>query len=197
MDLIIVRHGLPERDDASHDPPLSDLGRKQAEATAEFLAGERVDHVVASTLRRAIETAEPLARRLDLEVETVHELCEVDMFEGAYIPAEQIGLDHPLIAKLVEDRLSVFEGVGGFDAFRGSIVTALDGLVARNKGRTVAVFCHGTVIGSYLTTLIGHDDPFMLVPDYCGLYRVKAAGNGFRTLRSANETGHVRNLMAS
>ena len=53
MDLILVRHGLPERDDHSHDQPLSAVGRRQAEATAAFLAGERIDHIVASPLARA------------------------------------------------------------------------------------------------------------------------------------------------
>ena len=198
MDLLIVRHAQPVRadgEDATADPPLSALGREQAEATAEFLATERIDHVVASTLRRAIETAEPLAKRLGAEIETVEGLREIDPFGGAYVPAEQMTVDHPVVESFLDDPLNLFRNEGGFPTFLQTVVGAMDGIVARNKGRRVAVFCHGTVIGSYLTALIGHQDPFVLVPDYCGLYRVKAAGNGYRTLRSANETGHVRDLL--
>ena len=44
MDLVIIRHGRPERDERTEgagtaDPPLSDLGRRQADATAELLSG--------------------------------------------------------------------------------------------------------------------------------------------------------------
>ena len=198
MDLLIVRHAQPIRSDgdrATADPPLSALGREQAEATAEFLMGEQIDHVVASTLRRAIETAEPLAKRLGLDIETLEGLREIDPFDGAYVPAEELTTDHPVVESFLEDPLNLFRGSGGFDTFLRTVVEAMDGIIERNKGRRVAVFCHGTVIGSYLTALIGHQDPFVLVPDYCGLYRVKAAGNGFRTLRSANETSHVRDLL--
>jgi len=66
--LVIVRHALPERRDgdaATADPPLSESGRRQAAATADFLFGEHIDHIVSSPLRRAIETAEVLAKRIE------------------------------------------------------------------------------------------------------------------------------------
>jgi 2,3-bisphosphoglycerate-dependent phosphoglycerate mutase len=199
MELIIVRHALPERTDgesATADPPLTELGSRQAEATAEFLAGETIDHIVASPLRRAIETAEPLARKLGLEIERSEGLREVDAFGDAYVPAEQLTVDHPVVRRFLDDPFALFAPYGGFDAYRSQVVDAFDGIVARNRGRTVAVFCHATVIGCYLTALVGHADPFELSPDYCAIYRVRASSNNLRTLRSANETGHVRDLNA-
>jgi hypothetical protein len=50
------------------------------------------------------------------------------------------------------------------------------------------------VTGCYLTTLVGHNDPFVLNMDYCGISRLRAASNGIRTALSANETGHLRDL---
>ena len=199
MDLIIVRHALPERTDgerATADPVLSDHGGAQAEATAAFLGGERIDHVVASPLQRAVQTASPLAERLHLQVEIVEGLREIDPFGGSYVPAEEIAADHPVVQRFAEDRYSMFANEGGFAHFRSVVVDAFDGIVTRNKGRRVAVFCHGTVIGSYLSALLQSDDPFLLLPDYCGIYRVTASAAGLRTLRSANETGHVRELGA-
>ena len=194
MDLIVVRHGLPERADDSHDPPLSAAGRRQAEATAAFLAGERVDRIVASPLARARQTAEPLADRLGLSIETVEGLAEIDPFDGAYVPAEEMQLDHPVTEAFLADKYSLFDGVGGFEPFRAVVRDAFDGVISRNRGRVVAVFCHGMVMGCYLTTLVGHHDPFMLNMDYCGISRVRAASNGIRTAVSANETGHLRGL---
>ncbi len=189
-----MRHGLPERDDHSPDPSLSATGRRQAEATAVFLACERIDHVVASPLARAQQTAQPLAERLDLAIETVDGLAEIDPFAGAYVPSEQMALDHPVTEAFLDDKFSLFDRAGGFDAFRTGVVDAFDGVIGRNRGRAVAVFCHGMVMGSYLTTLLGHDDPFVLQADYCGLSRVRAASNGIRTAMSVNETGHLRDV---
>lgn len=198
MHLLVVRHARPHRadgDNATADPELTDAGHAQAAATADFLAGERVDHVVASPLRRAQQTAQPLAVRLDLPVETVEGLREIDPFGGAYVPAEEMTVEHQVVRDLADDPLALFRSAGGFARFRSTVVAAFDEIVARNRGRTVAVFCHGTVIGTYLSALLDSDDPFTLLPDYCGLYRIAASSTGLRTVRSANETGHVRDLL--
>jgi hypothetical protein len=39
--------------------------------------------------------------------------------------------------------------------------------------------------------------PFVLNMDYCGISRIRAASNGIRTAVSANETTHVRDLIAA
>ena len=197
MDLLLVRHALPVRadgDNATADPPLSDTGRQQAEATAAFLAGERIDAVVASPLQRAAQTAEPLATRLGVTIQVAEGLREIDPFGGSYIPAEELTTDHAVVADMATDPLALFAGAGGFEEFRRTVVAAIDEIVAGHRGQRVAVFCHGSVIGTYLTAVLGHDDPFLLLPDYCGIYRVLAASSGLRTLRSANETGHVRDV---
>ena len=197
MDLLLVRHALPVRadgDSATADPALSEVGRQQARATADFLAGELIHAVVASPLQRAIATAQPLADRLGLDVEIVDGLREIDPFGGSYIPAEELTADHEVVTDMATDPLALFASVGGFEQFRRTVVAAVDGIVAGNRGRRVAIFCHGSVIGTYLTAVLGHEDPFLLLPDYCGIYRVLASGTGLRTLRSANETGHVRDL---
>ena len=199
MELIIVRHALPFRADgenATADPELTELGIRQASATAEFLAGEQIDAIVASPLRRAHQTAEPLAVRLGLAIETLEGLREIDPFGGAYVPAEEITDDHPIVQAYAEDRFSLFGDEQGFRRFRATVVEAFNGVVAAHRGSRVAVFCHGTVIGTYLTSILQHEDPLVLLPDYCGVSRVLASSTGERTLRSVNETGHVRGIDA-
>jgi len=75
--MILLRHGQSEfnlhfgatrRDPGIPDPPLTELGRRQAEAAAEALAGERIRRIIASPYTRALQTAEPIARRLNLPV---------------------------------------------------------------------------------------------------------------------------------
>ena len=200
MDLVIIRHARPERDERGHgegtaDPPLSEKGLRQAQATAEFLLGERVDHIIASPMRRAHQTALALAERLTREVELLDGLKEVDQHSSRYVPAEEMTLDDEIVKEFLEDKFAMFRPLGGFETWRTNVVATFDDIVDRNKGKRVAVFCHGMVMATYLTALVGHGDPFVLQPDYCGIVRVQAASNGIRTVRSANETGHVRGLL--
>lgn len=67
---------------------LNDKGREQARLVAERLASEPLDAVVASDLRRAIQTAELLAEPHHLPVVTTPLLRERDWggFTGRYIP---------------------------------------------------------------------------------------------------------------
>jgi broad specificity phosphatase PhoE len=55
---------------------LSDLGRAQAEAAAQFLAQRDIGYLVASPLERAQETAAPLAGLTSLHVDTDPRLIE-------------------------------------------------------------------------------------------------------------------------
>jgi len=196
VELIIIRHALPEsdkRDDGPADPPLSPLGLRQAEATANLLATESIDHVVTSTMQRAIQTGRPLADRLSLTPERLEGLKESDYRRSSYTPVEEMDADHEVIREFLDDPLSMF--ADGYEAFRDRITAALDAVVAGNRGRTVAVFCHAMVVGVYLQTLLGLNDPFAVMADYCGITRVAASSTGIRSVRSFNETGHLRDLV--
>ena len=67
---------------------LNDKGREQAAEVARRLAGEQIDAIVASDLRRAIQTAELIAQPHGLAVNTTPLLRERDWgsFTGCYIP---------------------------------------------------------------------------------------------------------------
>ena len=67
---------------------LNETGRAQAETVAQRLATEQIDAMVASDLRRAIQTAEIIAACHGLPVNTTPLLRERDWgsFTGRYIP---------------------------------------------------------------------------------------------------------------
>lgn len=195
MELLVIRHALPEaevRSDGPADPPLSPLGLQQAEATAEFLADETVDAIVTSTMRRAIQTGQPLVDRLGLIPERLDGLKESDHRRSNYTPAEDMDADHEVVREFMEDPLRMFSD--GYEPFRDRVQKTFDDIVAAQRGRTVAVFCHSMVASVYIQTLLGHDDPFALISDYCGISRIAASSTGVRTLRSVNETAHLRHL---
>ena len=196
MELLIIRHALPEseeRDKGPADPPLSPLGLQQAEATADLLAAEGIDHVVTSTMKRAIQTGQPLADRLGLTPERLEDLKESDYRRTSYTPVKEMDADHQVIREFLDDPLSMF--ADGYEVFRDRVTVALDAVVANNRSLRVAVFCHAMVVGVYLQTLMDLNDPFTIMADYCGITRVTASSTGIRSVRSFNETGHLRDLV--
>ncbi len=195
MDLILVRHGRPERDETSSNPPLADIGLQQAQRVADFLQGEHIDHVVASTMTRAHQTAMPLAQALGLEIELRDDIREVDEHRSSYTPNEEMGEDHEFMQAWKNDPYFLFADHGGWEPWKERISGAFDDIVANNRGKRVAVFCHGMVMATYYCTVIGSEEPFNFLVDYTGIMRAKANSAGLRSASSWNESGHVRDLL--
>lgn len=198
MDLIIIRHARPQRvemadDDGPADPELSDVGWEQARAVAEFLAEESIDHIVASSMTRAHQTAVPLAEMLGKDIELSDDLRESDHNSSHYVPMEEMTLDSPLVKAYMEDPFAMFDE--GYEVFRDRILRGFDSIIDTRRGQRVAVFCHGMVTSVYLQVLWGLSDHMKMQPDYTGITRVQASSIGLRTVRSINETAHTRHLL--
>jgi probable phosphoglycerate mutase len=191
MDLLLIRHALPVRiddGDGPADPELSDEGWRQAGALAAWLADDGIETMVASPLRRAQETAEPLASLLDLEVATVDGLAEFDRNAPWYIPIEELkAADDPRWHAMIKGEWDLDP-----DQFQRDVVAAVDGIIEDHPGQTVAAVCHGGTINAYLSALLGLDQLMFFFPEYTSVSRVRASRSGSRSLVSINETGHLR-----
>ncbi len=75
--MILLRHGQSEfnvhiaatrRDPGIADPTLTEYGHIQAEQAARALIGQGIERIVVSPYARALQTAEPVARLLDVPV---------------------------------------------------------------------------------------------------------------------------------
>ncbi|MCP3985840.1 MAG: histidine phosphatase family protein [bacterium] len=194
MELVLIRHGLPIRQEnpagAPADPPLSQEGRAQAEAAAQWLAVEHFDALYASPLLRARETAAPLARLQGLAVEIEPGVIELDHESERYVPLEELKIEDPGAWKAM---LSA-EGYGGVDlpAFRERVVHTLEALIDRHPGGRVAIACHGGVVNAWASHLLRLEEPLFFEPAYTSMSRFMAAASGERSIRSLNETGHLR-----
>ena len=79
--LYLVRHARTAGNGVRYvgwgDEPLDEVGTQQAQALADELAGEPLDAVYSSPLRRALDTARPLAERHRVPLRVREELKEV------------------------------------------------------------------------------------------------------------------------
>lgn len=197
MELILVRHAEPVRIEGAEgpaDPPLTPRGHLQSEALAAWLLEEHLDLIVTSPLRRALETAEPLANSLGITLEVDEDLSEFDRDSPTYIPLEELkAARDPRWIALAEDRWHELAELDP-EQFRRTVLGSLDRVVARNPGGRVVVVTHGGVINIYLANVLGIGRDLWFEPAYASISRVLASRSGIRTVLSVNETGHLRPL---
>jgi probable phosphoglycerate mutase len=186
MDLILIRHGLPVRSEASSDPPLSEMGRAQARLVGALLMEEAIDAVWSSTMLRAIETAAPFVAAAGLELATHDGIREYDRETGAYIPSEE----------LKREDYAAWQSVVGRDMteFQAEVVETLEKIVRDNQGRRVAVFCHGGVINVWAAHVLKTPPRLFFNPTYCSVNRFTCARTGQRSIVSLGEAAHLKAL---
>jgi probable phosphoglycerate mutase len=195
MELILVRHGLPERVELEFgpaDPGLSALGRAQAERVADWLAPEDIDAVYSSTMRRACETAAPFARRKRLEIRREDGIVEFDRHTSSYVPLEELKAEDYAAWKAFVDG-GYSEGVD-IHQFHATVVNTLERLIATHVSERIAVFCHGGVINVWSAHVLGLTPSLFFEPRYTSIHRYLCARTGERNVVSLNETGHLRGL---
>jgi broad specificity phosphatase PhoE len=151
---LLARHGQSTwnadgRWQGRADPPLSELGERQAADGIVVLqrraaSGLSVDRVWASTLLRARRTAEIIAGGLGLDVEIDARLQEVDAGEWTGLTRAQIEADWP-------GYLAEYNRPPGFEPYEhlvGRALEALREIAAMTGDVTVLVVTHGGVIGA-------------------------------------------------
>jgi probable phosphoglycerate mutase len=195
VELILVRHGRPERDDNSSDPALNDLGHRQAQAVSQYLQGEQIDHVLSSSMVRARQTAEPLAEALGIDLVQRDDLREVDDHRDQYIPGEELTPESHFVKAFLEDPHFLFADHGGWEPWKARITATFDDIIETHRGQRVAVFCHGVVMATFFCTVMGTEDAFAVSVDYTSIARAKGNSDGLRSIQSWNETAHVREML--
>ncbi len=186
MELLLIRHARPLRAEslnAPADPGLSPLGRRQAGALAGWLAPEAIDAIYTSPLRRAMETAAPLAEAVGVDPVPEPALAEYDADALAYIPIEELrAAGDPRWMELPDD-------IAGFQA---RVVEGVDRLAAAHPSERIALVCHGGVVNVIVAAVLGLGPRMVFLPAYTSITRVLVASSGQRSLATLNETAHLR-----
>ncbi|MEY4176243.1 MAG: hypothetical protein RI900_3408 [Actinomycetota bacterium] len=194
MDLLLIRHGLPVRRELVEgpaDPELSDAGHAQAQHLAQYLATETIHAVYASPLRRAHQTAEPLAAAFGLHVALVDGVAEWDRESSEYVPIEELkAANDPRWHAMMRGEWNAEETP---EQFRERVVRSVDALIDAHPGQRIAVSCHGGVINAYLSHVLGLPVSHgFFYPNYTSIHRIAASRSGHRSIVTVNETSHLR-----
>jgi ribonuclease H / adenosylcobalamin/alpha-ribazole phosphatase len=161
--LVLVRHGVTPHTAAkrfsgglrSANPGLSDEGRDQVRATADWLApiAEGVDAVVSSPVRRTLESAEIIAERLGRAVDVEAGFAEMEFgrWDGLTF-AEVAERDKPGLDAWLGSLDVAPPGGESFREVQARVLAGLERLLEAHAERTVVVVSHVTPI----KTLVAH-----------------------------------------
>jgi 2,3-bisphosphoglycerate-dependent phosphoglycerate mutase len=196
MELLLIRHALPVRRelvDGPADPELSDVGHAQAKHLADYLVSERLHAVYTSPMLRAAQTGAPVAVAQQVEIVAVDGVAEWDRNAPEYIPVEELkATNDPRWQAMLAGEWTSDETQ---DEFRDRVLTSIETLISMHRGERIAVVCHGGVINSYLSYVLGLPDEGggFFYPNYTSIHRIAAASSGERSVVTINETSHLRN----
>ncbi len=136
MQLVLVRHAQPHwyagpGDTHHQNPPLTELGLRQAEAVGEYLANESWDRILVSPLLRCRQTAAPLLKRLGRDEVIADWLAEIrdPAWEG--YTKDQVVAQYEAESKMaIDDRWAGLPGGENIHAFIDRIESGLSGFLA-------------------------------------------------------------------
>jgi broad specificity phosphatase PhoE len=195
---VLVRHGATEhsptqRFSGRNELPLAETGRAQAAALAARDFGE-VTAVVSSPLRRAVETAEPIAAAHGLAVEIDDGLVETDFgrWEGLTF-GEATDRDPELMAHWLNAPDAAPPGGESFVTVGERVRDAQQRISAAHPGGRLVVVSHVTPIKLLLRMAL--DAPpqamFRIHLDTASVSIVDYLANGGCSVRLVNDTSHL------
>ncbi|KUI05623.1 histidine phosphatase family protein [Mycobacterium sp. IS-3022] len=194
MQLLIIRHALPLRSEPGQgsDPDLSEEGVEQAKRLPDALARFPISRLVSSPQRRAIQTAQPVADALGLEIDVDDRLAEYDRDLSHYTPVEEISEEDMR-------RLANGELPSGVDqsAFITRVKAGVADIVkAADREDTVALFSHGGVINALVHDVMGTERLLCVQVDYAGITRLLwSSSRETFFVAGVNATEHVWDLL--
>ena len=197
--LILMRHGQTDwnvngRYMGWMDEALNEEGLRQAERVAQRLDQWPISAVYSSPLKRAVRTADRVARRHSVAVETVQELDEMRLggWEGMF--AVDIAAKYPELWQTWRTNPGDFRMPGGesLGEVRERAVRAFGRIMDTSEGKMVLAVTHDVVVRLLVAHCLGAG---------VDIYRRLEVGNASITvierdgvrlrLRVLNDTGHL------
>ncbi len=162
--IILVRHGQSignmTRTFLGHtDLDLSELGYRQAEATANRLKEEKIDKIYSSDLKRAMNTAIPHAKIRNIEVVPDKLLREAyaGLWEGMLVDDIINKWGSEFFTNEWKNNFGCFTFPGGESVFEAGkrFFNEIIKILGENIGKTILISAHAAVIRSFWGIICG------------------------------------------
>ena len=188
--LFLVRHGETDQNTkrvymGRSNAPLNERGRVQSAAVAGRLSSLNITRIFSSPVARAVQTAEVIAEKLHLDVETLDCFTEIDFGPWERLQAEEIERRWPRAWRLWREKPHVldFAGIETLTGVRMRVGEGLDIVRQEGNGKNTVIVTHDVVIRSMLALVLNIDN---------SRYRSFAAANASLSIvHFEGETGRI------
>ncbi len=196
---LLLRHGqtpmsVQRRYAGRTDVPLTETGLAQAAAAAKRLASAAIDAIVASPLRRTVQTAEAVAAVTGLPVTTDDGFRETDFGDWDGLTFAEVRERWPseMTAWLADPQVAP-PGGESFADVSERVTAALARLLAARAGQRVLLVSHVTPIKTLVAAALLAPPPalFRMHLDVAALSEIDWYADGPAVLRSFNDTAHL------
>jgi broad specificity phosphatase PhoE len=203
-ELILARHGETAWNAENvfrgrADVDLDRVGLKQAELLGKYLSNWELEAIYSSPLRRALDTANMVARYQKVAVRVAEGLTDFDYGEWQSLPEQEVTKLYPALLNEWHSNPHKVRTPGGesLEDVRRRAVEVVDGILSRDH-RNVLLVSHRVVIKVLICYLLGLDNScfWNIRHDVCGITTFDHVDGRF-VLTRHNDTSHLRELPKS
>lgn len=197
--MILVRHGETEwnrveRFRGRTDIELNETGRRQALLTAQRLSGWQIGAIYSSPLKRALQTAQPIAEACGLGVAVLEGIADVDYGVWAGLPAEEARAQYPDAYQtwVHTPLLARFPQGESLRQVQARSWSALEEISSAHEGDTILLVSHVVVNRVLICSALGLvEDAFWRIgQDNAAINLLQGANGRYRVLL-LNDTCHL------
>ncbi|MCV0410526.1 histidine phosphatase family protein [Nitrosopumilus sp.] len=160
--IIFLRHGQAKNNverilaGRTEGVPLTDVGIKQAEHTAELLKHMNVSAIYSSPIERAKHTAEIVGGHNSLDVTIDDRLIELDMGKFTGVPYDEIFTSHGnVFMKFYNGELEIaHNGVETFAEVKKRVLGIVDHVIEKHPDENIVLVTHMDPIKAMLSTIV-------------------------------------------
>ncbi len=200
-EILLIRHGetawnVSEVFRGRIDVELNETGLKQAELVAGYLGKRKMDAVYSSPLKRALKTAEAIARRHQLEVITTPGLNDLDFGQWQGLSLKEVNEQYPedyAVWLNHPERIKIPAGESLKDVRKRAAFLVKE-VIARHTGNVVLA-SHRVVHKVLICALLGLDNSHFwnIKMDTCAMTTFSYE-NGRFVLTEHNNTSYLNPL---
>jgi broad specificity phosphatase PhoE len=196
--LILIRHGITAWNKQGRycgykDVGLSSEGKAQVVKLRERLRLKNCfDKIYCSDRKRALQTKAILFGRINFA--RVKGLREINFGALEGLKHDEIMEKYPKVYKewLVDPYKGRIPRAEPMQVFKKRVGVAIKKIIRSNRGKTIAVVCHGGVIAIFVSSILKSGDFWSYVPSPASITIVEYKGNKFKLAGKSNLTNLTR-----
>ena len=202
--LILARHGetlwnVGKVFRGRVDVDLDELGIKQAELLGKYLGNWELEAIYSSPVKRALDTANIVARYQKVAARIAEGLIDFDYGEWQSLPEQEVKRLYPAILNEWHDNPGKVKMPGGesLEDVKRRAVKVVNDVLPRHQGNVLLV-SHRVVIKVLICYLLGLDNShFWNISHDVGGITIFNYADGRFVLTRHNDTSHLRELQES